>query len=168
MGRNYKDVSGENNPNYQSGIAGTPLGNTWCNMKQRCLNANHPKYHRYGGRGVTIHEDWLTSAGFKEWALSAGYEEGLCIDRVDNDGNYEPDNCKWVTMSENARKKRTTKITLEQAGTIRERLSAGENANSLAAEYGVVHGTIWFIQKNFTHVADGECTRMLKERNLRN
>jgi hypothetical protein len=169
MPRDYRDISGRNNPNYKTGYAKKgkkpSFYNTWQNMKSRCLNPNNPKYHRYGERGIKVCDDWLTIEGFSEWALNNGWSDGLSIDRIDNDGNYCPENCKWVTMSENSRKKRTTKITFKQAKEIRLRAANGESEIELAKEFNVVHGTIWFIVKNFTHVEDGECTNKLKERN---
>ena len=164
MGRNYKNVVGKNNPNYKFGFSGKKwkqLYNSWQNMKSRCLRENHPKYHRYGGRGITISKDWMTIKGFADWALSSGWKNGLTIDRIDNDGNYEPKNCRWVSASENSRKKRTTKISFDDAKKIRERAKMGECEYSLAKEYGVVHGTVWFILNNFTHVSDGECTKAI-------
>ena len=73
-------------------------------MKERCYNENSKSYARYGGRGITICDEWLRdSNAFKSWALSAGYREGLEIDRIDNNKGYSPDNCRWVTKKENAR-----------------------------------------------------------------
>jgi hypothetical protein len=156
---------GKLNPRYKSGLAGKPgIYTSWQNMKQRCLNPSHPKYHRYGGRGIQICPEWLNIEGFVAWAESSGFRQGLTIDRKDNDGNYCPDNCQWITPHSNSRKKRTTKLTFDQAAEIRRRLAAGESAYDLAAEYGVVHGTIWFIERRFTHVPDGECTAAIKRR----
>ena len=170
MSRDYSKINGELNPNYKGGYRKKypSLFNSWQNMKQRCLNKNHPKYHRYGGRGVTIVDDWLTVEGFVTWALKNGWVSGYSIDRIDNDGSYKPSNCRWITMSENSRAKSTTRITREQADTIRKRVKSGENEHDIAIEYGVVHGTIWYIVKGITHVKDGECSRQIKEIRERN
>ena len=166
MGRDYKDMIGARNTNYRNGfsVSGNKKGfyNSWQNMKSRCLRKSHPKYGRYGGRGIRICDDWMTIEGFAAWALANGWQEGLTLDRTDNDEGYFPENCRWVSVSENSRKKSTTKLSLFQAQEIRMRINDGECEYSLAKEYGVVHGTIWFIKKNFTHVAEGECTKMLK------
>ncbi len=170
MSRIY--YSGEKNPNFKHGLTSghehSGIYNTWMNMKGRCMRSTHPKYSRYGGRGIKIFQEWLDINIFYKWALDNGWFKGASIDRKDNDGDYCPENCHWISMSENSRKKRTTKISLEQAAEIRKRLDSGENAYDLAKEYGVVHGTIWFIQKNFTHVAEGECTKKLKENREKN
>lgn len=170
MGRNYSDFSGAKNPNYKTGytVKGKINGfyTTWQNMKGRCLRKNHPKFSCYGARGIKIYEPWLKIENFAKWALENGWEEGLSIDRIDNNGDYCPENCKWISIASNSRKKRTTKISFEQAKEIRKRIFLGERETDLAKEYGVVHGTIWFINKNFTHVEDGECTKKLKNRKL--
>lgn len=162
------DLRGDKNPNYKTGYAikGKRSGfyNSWQNMKARCLNKNNPKHKNYGGRGITICDEWIGIEGFARWALSSGWEEGLQIDRIDNDGNYEPENCQWITQSENSRKKSTTKLNFIQAQSIRSRIANGENEHELAREYGVVHGTVWFIKNNFTHVPPLECTKKIKQR----
>lgn len=155
MGRNYKDFSGDKNPNYKTGLATKgarpSFYNSWQNMKQRCLNPRHPKYHRYGGRGIKICDEWMTIEGFSDWARKT-WKEGYTIDRIDNDGDYEPKNCRWITASENSKKKSTTKISPCQAAEIRVKLGKGESLSSLAKEYNVNDGTIWFIKNNITHV----------------
>jgi hypothetical protein len=133
-------------------------------MKQRCLNPCNHKYPSYGGRGIKICEAWLSIRGFFEWATNNGWSEGKTIDRIDNDGDYCPENCRWISVSENSRKKRTTKLSYDQAKEIRHRVSAGENEKDIAKEFGVVHGTVWFVVRGYTHVPEGDCTKMLKNR----
>lgn len=169
MGRKSIDISGEKNPNYKTGMtlsvrARRGIYNTWQNMKQRCLNPLHPKFKRYGGRGINICKEWISIQGFKKWAESSGFLEGMTIDRKDNNKGYFPENCHWVSAHQNARKKSTTKISYSEAKKIRNRLAKGESESKLAEEYEVVQGTIWFISRKYTHVPDGECSKMLKNR----
>ena len=165
MGRNNADFSGNKNPNYKTGYCmkgkKNSLYNSWQGMKGRCLRKTHPKYGRYGGRGISICKEWMDFKGFLEWALNNGWKEGYSIDRIDNNGNYCPENCRWVSVSENSRKKSTTKIDIITAQEIRSRIN--EDWYSLAKEYGCTHGNIWFIMNNFTHVPEGECSKRLKE-----
>ena len=85
----------------------TRLYAIWTNMKQRCLNPKAHEFSSYGGRGITVCAEWLHDfKAFEEWAYSHGYREYLTIDRIENDKGYSPDNCRWVTMSEQAYNKR--------------------------------------------------------------
>jgi hypothetical protein len=82
----------------------TPLHKVWLNMNNRCENPRFHAWHRYGGRGISVCPEWRSSAkAFIDWALANGYQRGLQIDRIDNDGNYDPDNCHFVTRIENNR-----------------------------------------------------------------
>jgi len=75
----------------------------WRGMKQRCFNPNNKAYHRYGGRGITICKEWLADyAVFEAWSLSNKYSDDLSIDRINNDGIYEPQNCRWATHQQQA------------------------------------------------------------------
>lgn len=77
------------------------LYHTWQNMKKRCYNKNDPKYKSYGKRGITICDTWLNDfQTFSNWAMNNGYQDGLTIDRIDINGNYEPNNCRWITKDE--------------------------------------------------------------------
>ncbi|MEG7700659.1 hypothetical protein U2075_14750, partial [Listeria monocytogenes] len=66
-------------------------------MIQRCTNPNNQKYYSYGARGISFYAGWKTFIPFQKWALENGYKEGLSLDRIDVDGNYEPSNCRWAT-----------------------------------------------------------------------
>lgn len=82
------------------------LHNIWRTMKQRCYNPNRDCYKRYGGRGITVCDEWKNSShAFYDWALSNGYRDDLTLDRINNDGNYCPDNCRWATRKVQAQNK---------------------------------------------------------------
>lgn len=86
-------------------------------MKQRCYNPKNTKWDCYGGRGIKICDEWLQDRQkFEQWSLTHGYEEGLTIDRIDVNGNYEPDNCRWITNKEQQSNRRLYKGGVEYNG----------------------------------------------------
>lgn len=93
------------------GLTLHPLYTVWNDMKARCFNRKDRSYPRYGGRGITVCNEWRNEfQTFYNWATVNGYARGLQIDRIDNEGNYEPCNCRWATRSENGRNKRNNRI----------------------------------------------------------
>ena len=95
---------------YVHGGTGTRLHNIWLSMRERCHRVKHPYYKDYGGRGISICEEWDDFSKFREWANTNGYSDELTIDRVDNNGDYEPNNCRWVTIKEQQNNRRNNRI----------------------------------------------------------
>lgn len=96
------------------GVAGRrechPMYHTWHGMLARCENPKDPDYKYYGGRGITVCEEWHNPQVFIGWALSNGWQKGLTLDRINNDGNYKPSNCRWATRREQARNMRSNRL----------------------------------------------------------
>ena len=93
----------------------TPLYHSWCCMKARCNYPKDKSYKNYGGRGITVCEEWENSyIAFREWSINNGYREGLTIDRIDVNGNYEPSNCRWVDVKRQENNRRNNRyITID-------------------------------------------------------
>ena len=124
------------------GMSKTRLYRIWKGMRNRCYNEHIPGYEHWGGRGIVVCDEWQTFEPFYEWAVANGYNDGLSIDRIDNNGNYEPSNCRWATPEEQAKNRNsnamityegTTKhisvwdreIGSKKSGRVRARLNAG-------------------------------------------
>ena len=91
------------------GDTGSRLYQIWAAMKRRCYNPNTAYYEIYGGRGVTVCESWQNYVPFKEWAYSVGYTDTLTLDRIDCDGDYTPNNCRWISIQEQQRNRRNNR-----------------------------------------------------------
>lgn len=90
----------------------TRLFKIWEGMRERCGRVKHPHFHNYGGRGITICKEWDVFNNFRDWAISNGYNRDLTLDRIDVNGNYEPANCRWITIQEQMSNKRTNHFVL--------------------------------------------------------
>lgn len=102
---------------------GTRLYSIWSGMKTRCYNPNATYYSEYGGRGIKMCDEWRNDfLSFKQWALNNGYQDDLTIDRLNNDKNYEPSNCRWATMETQGNNRRTNLIITynEESHTLSE------------------------------------------------
>lgn len=89
----------------------TRLYRTWQNMRNRCHRPSVSGYRDYGARGISVCSEWFNSfESFAEWADANGYADNLTLDRIDCDGNYEPSNCRWATLTEQARNKRNNRV----------------------------------------------------------
>lgn len=106
---------------YKNGLSNTRLRHIYDHMKSRCYNSNNPAYKNYGYRGITICKEWLdVNNGFEtfyNWAIANGYKEDLTIDRINVNGNYEPDNCRWIEFGKQMNNRRNT-IKIEYNGKV--------------------------------------------------
>lgn len=135
--------------NYKHGGSSTKLNRVWRSMKQRILNQNDSVYKDYGGRGIKVYDKWLEFIPFRDWALSNGYSEGLQINRINNNGNYEPNNCNWITNEKNSQNKRNIVMTIYLANEIRFKYNSGYyTQRQLSKEYMVSTATICNIINN--------------------
>lgn len=96
-----KSCGGSKNFHFKHGGSGTKLWRLWHGMHERCKYPRHISYQYYGGKGINVCKEWQDFSGFRLWAASNGYADGMSIDRRDADKDYAPDNCTWVTRSEN-------------------------------------------------------------------
>lgn len=114
----------------------------WKSMKQRCQNPNCSAYHNYGARGISVCDDWQSFETFCEWALSSGYEPGLDLDRIDNDRDYTPSNCRWIKRKDNINNRRnTTFLTVD--GITKPRTEWEESAGitpGIVKAWVIMHG----------------------------
>lgn len=105
-------------------------------MKSRCYRKTNPLYHRYGGRGIVICKSWLSDINkFISWAENNGYKDTLTIDRINNDGNYSPKNCRWITLAENGKNKSNSKNFIINGTQM--------NLSDIAKKYKISYGVLY-------------------------
>ena len=145
---------GKDNPAYKHGFCKTKeynrLRSIFSMMKARCYNPNCRNYYNYGGRGIKIRDEWLENfINFHNWAISNGYKLGLQIDRIDVNGNYEPNNCRWVNAKQQANNKRNNHHLTYKGETH----SMMEWAEILNVNYNTLRGRIthsnWSVERAF-------------------
>lgn len=114
----------------------TRLYTVWNNMRQRCYNESRRDYPWYGGRGITVCREWKESfPNFMNWATKNGYRNGLTLDRIDTNGHYSPDNCRWATRKEQANNRRSNRHLTHDGRT--------QSMQQWADELGLETSTIW-------------------------
>ena len=118
------------------GQSETRLYYIWSSMKSRCLNINNKSFQNYGGRGIRVCEEWLQSfEAFATWAHENGYADNLTIDRVDNDKDYTPDNCRWVDRTTQSRNRRNNRFLTYKGQT--------KTLGEWGEEVGINSAVIW-------------------------
>lgn len=133
---------------WRSEIWITPEYRAWQHMKTRCYNFNAKNYDNYGGRGIEVCERWVDN--FKNFLEDMGTRpDGYSLDRIENDGDYEPGNCRWATRTQQNRNSRKVVCNYKMAQEIRERYKTGKyTCRSLGAEYGISYGIVGSIIGN--------------------
>lgn len=122
--------------NTTHGMCKTRIYRIWQGIKRRCCNSNdYSHYKEYGGRGITVCEEWQRFESFYEWAMQNGYADDLTIDRIDVNGNYEPSNCRWTTPKEQANNTRTNRVFTYNGKT--------QTLTMWAEEYGINRATLY-------------------------
>lgn len=123
-------------PNHKE-LTNSRIYHIWSSMKQRCYDINAISFPNYGGRGISVCDEWRNDfMAFYNWAIAHGYNESLTIDRIDCNGNYEPSNCKWATMKEQMQNKRNN-VMLELNG---ERHTISEWSRITGIKCGALQG----------------------------
>jgi hypothetical protein len=131
------------------GMYGTRIYRIWAAMKRRCYNKNYHEFYLYGGRGIVVCDDWMEFKGFYLWSLQNGYNDTLSIDRINNQGNYEPYNCRWISTKKQANNRRSN-ILIHYKG---EEKTLKEWAENLGLNYKAVWKRIhngWDVEMAFT------------------
>ena len=123
------------------GMHKSPEHGAWTDMKGRCLNIKNKRYKDYGGRGITIYTPWLKFENFFA-DMGARPGKGYSLDRIDNNGNYEPGNCRWATWAVQFANRRTSKLNENKVREIRRLAANGMNNTAIGKLFGVSQPTI--------------------------
>jgi len=118
------------------------LWRTWEGMKARCYCRTHTRYSDYGGRSITICEEWLNFNTFYQWAINNNWSSNLEIDRINNDGNYEPQNCRFITTKENTRNRRTTILNQIKVRIIKRCLELKMKQKDVAKIFSIIQNHV--------------------------
>lgn len=138
---------------YKNGLSRTKPYAIWNSMKQRCCNKNSKAYEHYGARGVRVCDEWMDFEIFYDWTINNGYQEGLTLERIDVNGNYEPSNCTWIPQSEQSNNTRRSRIILYEG----KEQNLRQWANELNIKYDTLFGRLskgWSIKKAFETPVD--------------
>lgn len=120
---------------YPVDVRNKRLRNIWHGMLNRCNNEEHKAYKSYGGRGIKVCQDWNNYVSFARWALNNGYSNELTLDRIDNNGNYEPSNCKWSSIQEQHNNRQNSRHETINGIT--------KTVSEWAKEYGLYANTVY-------------------------
>lgn len=138
----------------------------WLNMKARCYNPKNAGFHRYGDRGIKICDEWNNSlANFTKWAFANNYASQLTIERTNNNGNYEPSNCKWATPTEQARNRRTNSLVEYQGETLPLAVWAERAGIDAKVLYLRIFRRKWSAERALT---EPNCSAVLSEDDVNN
>ena len=136
-------------------ISDSPLYNTWCKIRYRCLNPKDPAYKDYGARGITICKEWLSFINFEKWAFDNGYKENMTIDRIDNNKGYSPVNCRFVDKKTQANNRRSCRIISYKGETKNLR----EWCDVLELDYKFIHNRIYKLHWDFEKAVSTPCDK---------
>lgn len=140
----------DNKHNLSHGHKGTRLYRIWTGMKTRCLNPRAVEYPRYGGRGISICSEWLDASNFISWAISSGYSDNLTLEREDVNGNYEPSNCTWIPLGEQALNRTNTVHVTFEGVTKPLKIWSKEIGIDYPTLFSRIKCRKWSIEKAFT------------------
>lgn len=133
----------------EHGMRGHPVFTSWKGMKRRCLKPNDEKYPMYGGRGITVCERWMKFKNFKEDMFISWFEGGS-IERIDNNGNYCPENCRWATNKEQSSNRRSN-VMIQYQG---QEMTMLQWCEKLGLKYGKIRQRLrirkWSVERAFT------------------